>query len=174
MRSPPASCLATQPCVTHLTLAVCRVRAPRGHSIDRRHRRERRRRREHHRRRRELNNQRLHPPHGRCGSLEAALEQHWRRHGGQGGAGVRRPSPGRSAGGCGRPSAQAGCGGIFCARVAAFLRVSHTCAFARKFACSQYCCTCVQWAHVVFRARLGRPKPMVPNGTLHGGMLGSV
>ena len=86
---------------------------------------------------------------------EVAAEQVWRRHGGQGGAGAQRSSPGRSSGGCGRWRQVAG---DFLRRNAAVLQVSHRVRESQKVCMYWCCCTRVQCAHVVIRARLGRPK----------------
>ena len=95
MRCPRASCLATQPCVIHLTLDVCRVRALLLQSIDRRRHRERLRRREHHRPRFWLDERRLHPPRGRCqssgGGDGAGLATFWRPRRRRSAAALARP-----------------------------------------------------------------------------------
>ena len=87
--------------------------------------------------------------------LEGAVEQLWRRHGGRGGAGAWQPSLGRSAGGCGRWKQVAE--GFFAPECCFFAIVAYVC-LSRKVCMFRCHCTRVQSVHVVFRARLGRPK----------------
>ena len=74
------------------------------------------------------------------GCLEAAVEQHWRRHGGQGGAGARRPSPGRSAGGCGRP--RQGAAGFFALECCFFASVAYVCVCEKVRMFTVLLCVC--------------------------------
>ena len=76
------------------------------------------------------------------GCLETAVERHWRRNGGQGSAGARRPSPVRSAGGCGRPSqAAVRC---FAPECCFFASVVHVCVSVTYFglACTRTQVSC--------------------------------